>query len=88
MSSEIATSQPTKTDLITPNSISADSCPISDLLGKRVVDMSEQELLEHVNSLRRAREQPQVLRTLLKGKEKAPAKPRKSKAIDVNSLFG
>lgn len=86
MNSDPETSQLTTNDSITPSSISADSCPISDLLSQRIETMTEEELVSHVGRIRRAREQPQVLRTLLKGKEKAPAKPKKSK-VDLSILF-
>lgn len=58
---------------------SPSSCPISSLLGKRIVDMTEEELTEHVMKLRTAREVPQAMRALLSGKPKA-AKAAKTKA--------
>lgn len=57
---------------------SPETCPISELLGKRAVQMSDEEVEAHIVKMRTAREQPQVLRALLAGKvkkTKSPAKP-------------
>ncbi len=53
---------------------SPDSCPISHLLGKRMSEMTDEELTEATIKLRTARETPAVMRALLAGK------PKKAKA--------
>ena len=54
-----------------------DLCPISDLItvGKRITQMTDKELEEHVKKVRVACESPQVLRSLLAGKVKKEKKP-------------
>lgn len=56
-------------------------CPISTLLGKRVVDMNDEELDAYTKEMRTAVESPQSLRKLISGgatkskTKKAAAKP-------------
>lgn len=47
-----------------------DSCPIAELLGRRVTQMTDEELEVHVTKMRAARESPQIMRSLLAGKTK------------------
>jgi hypothetical protein len=72
-------SETSTTDLTLPSSPeSPDFCPISSLLGKRIVEMDNQELEEFVKELRVLSESPQTLRTKLSsgGKKRALPKPR------------
>lgn len=62
---------------------SPDTCPISELLGKRVTQMTDAELEERVTKLRTAREQPQVLRSLLSGKPRKPKSPAKKPDLSI-----
>ena len=67
---------------------SDDSCPIYELLHAPLDKMDDAQLAAHVAKLRAARETPNQLRVLMKGKEKAPRKASKpKKVIDINSLF-
>lgn len=60
-----------------------DEDPISSLLGTRVSQMTDEQLEEHTKRIRAAREQPQILRSLLAGKVK---KTPVSKKIDLSLL--
>jgi hypothetical protein len=65
-----------------------DECPISELLGKRVTQMTDAELDAHVKSLRQATESPQSLRKMLLSKNHA-SKPKKKSGPKVDmSLLG
>lgn len=59
---------------------------MSDLLGARVVHMTDEELQAHTLKIRHAREVPATFRTLLKGKEKVARKAPKIVA-NSDSLF-
>lgn len=65
----------------------ASNCPISTLLGARVSEMTDEQLANFVTNTRAARETPQVLRTLLKGKLKAVKKIKAAAKPDL-SFFG
>lgn len=62
-----------------------DECPISELLDKRVVHMTDDELAKYVRDMRQASESPQSLRRLLTRKG---AKPKKSGPKVDMSLLG
>ena len=62
-----------------------DSCPISDLIDKRITQMNDEELAKHVISLRAAVESPQNLRKLLTRKGSVKKETR-SVAPDLGLL--
>lgn len=61
-----------------------DSCPISELLGKRVTQMDDKELDKYVTDLRSVSESPQSLRKSLirKGSSSVKSKPK----VDLSLL--
>lgn len=61
-----------------------DSCPISELIGQRMSEMSDDELDKHLSRLRTASESPQNLRKNLLRKG-APQKAN-SKKVDLSIL--
>jgi hypothetical protein len=61
-----------------------DSCPISELIGKRMSEMDDAELEKHLSKLRTATESPQNLRKNLLRKG-APMKAG-SKRVDLSIL--
>lgn len=69
---------------IPENPESPDSCPISELIGKRMSEMSDEELEKHLAKLRTAAESPQTLRKNLLRKG-APMKAN-SKRVDLSIL--
>jgi hypothetical protein len=80
--------QTATTDFNIPDSPeSAESCPISELLGKRVTQMNDEELAQHIATLRTSVESPQSLRKMIakRGSKSSGA----AKAPKVNlSLLG
>lgn len=62
-------------------------CPISTLLEKRVVDMSDEELAQYTKEMRTAVESPQSLRKLISGgATKTKKKTSSSLKIDLGLL--
>ncbi len=71
------------------NSIpSVELCPISDLLSKRVEDMTEEELDQYSRELRDLQKDDRKLENLLGGKKKATKKaPVSKKKMDSDLSF-
>lgn len=63
---------------------SVDSCPISELIGQRMSEMSDEQLDRHLKALRVSSESPQTLKKNLLRKG-APLKPN-SKRVDISIL--
>lgn len=62
-------------------------CPISTLLGKRVVDMTDEELEQYTKEMRTAVESPQSLRKLISGgATKSKKKTSTPAKIDLSLL--
>ena len=61
-------------------------CPISSIIGRRLVDMNDEELNQSVSNTRVLSETPATLRTLLKGKVKQPRQKKMPAKIDLSLL--
>lgn len=64
-----------------------DSCPMSELIGKRVTQMTDAELEVHLMGLRSAVEAPQSLRRMLvSGKAKASKEKKPAAKVNLDLL--
>lgn len=66
----------------------ADECPLNELIGKRVTEMTDAELEAHVKELRSAVESPQSMRKLLANHASVRAKGEKKTAKPNLDLLG
>ena len=65
-----------------------DECPIAELLGKRVVEMNDEELAKYTAEMRTAIESPQTMRKLLANHASVGSKKKSSapKKVDLGIL--
>lgn len=63
-----------------------DSCPISELIGKRVTQMTDDELERHLMSLRSAVESPQALRKMVSKKGASGGAKKKTAGVNLSIL--
>jgi hypothetical protein len=64
-----------------------DEDPCASIIGKRISQMNDEEVEEHVKKVRAARESPQILRALLAAKKPRAKSSAPAKKPDL-SVFG
>ena len=61
--------------------------PISELLGTRVVDMTDEELDAYTKDMRTAIQSPQTLKALMRNGGDGTTKAKKARKVQVNKVL-